>query len=790
MMAAISEELAALDPPVLWDAVQHRVRCNGHCVNLAMQAFMSVANKKAVDEVIRQSKERNVPPQEAVLSSNKKGGWSGQKAIQNLKEIFTWIRGTTKVFAEFVSMANLTPILPNNTRWNSWYIMIKRGLATRVTVNYFTTNNPECAQPFFDITKATEGDNVTLDKVLYTMDFLRSHYKAASEKYKDNTQFHTAIITSWYAFDKWYAATDLTPVYTAAVLLQPQLRATYLYQEWEEEWYIPAIERAKQLWLNTYKDKKHTTKALEPSQKTKNDNDRKLSEYQKWRQKHKVVKLIEDEFEDFIKSEPTEDLPLDYWLDPQQQRKYPNLYQMALDILSIYDKGGYRQINKSLNICEFDDYLKGQTARLPQLVNVEQLTPGVLRVLGQHPGKFTFQGTNTYIVGTGQERLIIDTSGGEPEWTELIKSTLKSIDISLSYVLLTHWHGDHTGGVPDLIRLYQHLRQHIYKSKPDRGQQNITDGQIFQVEGATVRAIHVPGHSEDHMCFILEEEQAMFTGDNILGYGTSAVEDLGTFMASLQSMSDQQCAIGYSAHGVTIANLPAKIGRELEQKLRRKNQVIQALGRVRSRGEKSVTVQDLVTEIYGASLDEETRTLVLEPFIGEVLRKLAGDGKVAFEMRGGKRKWFFVGGVVRFTEQVKALAAVVNVQVASLEPMPSFNEPEVPELSGSTNDKYLCLTICGYRKPGMSEEAYRNHMVKVSAPMTKGLMVKYDFDCFSQVIFKSVEDYKRMKQDPWYKEHLVGDHEKFADTKRSVMTIGWVEEFVRDGEAVDGFEDR
>ncbi|MCJ1406911.1 hypothetical protein MMC19_000981, partial [Ptychographa xylographoides] len=43
-----------------------------------------------------------------------------------------------------------------------------------------------------------------------------------------------------------------------------------------------------------------------------------------------------------------------------------------------------------------------------------------------------------------------------------------------------------------------------------------------------------------------------------------------------------------------------------------------------------------------------------------------------------------------------------------------------------------------------------------------------DFDCFSQVVFESVEDYKRMKQDPWYKEHLVGDHEKFADTKRSM----------------------
>ncbi|KAL2194798.1 EthD domain-containing protein [Corynascus similis CBS 632.67] len=134
-----------------------------------------------------------------------------------------------------------------------------------------------------------------------------------------------------------------------------------------------------------------------------------------------------------------------------------------------------------------------------------------------------------------------------------------------------------------------------------------------------------------------------------------------------------------------------------------------------------------------------------------------------------------------------------------------------------SNGRLLCLTICGYRKPGMSEEDYRNHMTKVSAPMTRDLMVKYgvirwtqihnqsstralmsrlydsqmanlaDFDCFSQVVFRSVDDYKRMKEDPWYKEHLVGDHEKFADTKRSLMTIGWIEQFVDQGVVVDGF---
>ncbi|KAH7324119.1 beta-lactamase-like protein [Rhexocercosporidium sp. MPI-PUGE-AT-0058] len=330
------------------------------------------------------------------------------------------------------------------------------------------------------------------------------------------------------------------------------------------------------------------------------------------------------------------------------------------------DKGGYRQINKSLNICAFDEYLNAQTANLPHLANVEQLTPRVLRVLGQNPGKFTFQGTNTYIIGTGRRRIIIDTAGGESAWAELIACTLESMNISLSHVLLTHWHGDHTGGVPDLLGLYPSLKDSIYKNEPDNGQQNIADGQIFQVEGATIRALHVPGHSDDHMCFILEEEQAMFTGDNILGHGTSAVEDLGTFQASLQRMNAQNCAIGYSAHGVTINNLAAKIAGELGQKLRRESQVIQALQAAFSRGEKSVTVKDLVTEIYGQSLDEGTRTLALEPFTDEVLRKLAGDGKVAFQMRGGKKKWYCVETAMRQFLGAKN-SSVIEIQAIEVE---------------------------------------------------------------------------------------------------------------------------
>ncbi|KAI1504049.1 beta-lactamase-like protein [Biscogniauxia marginata] len=308
-------------------------------------------------------------------------------------------------------------------------------------------------------------------------------------------------------------------------------------------------------------------------------------------------------------------------------------------------KGGYRQINKTLNICAFEDYLEAQLSHLPYIADVEQISPRVLRILGLNPGKFTLQGTNTYIVGTGPHRLIIDTGQGIPEWAELISSTLADAGITLSHVLLTHWHGDHAGGVPDLIRMYPELSDAIYKHTPGKAQRGIVDGQIFSVEGATVRAVHAPGHAHDHTCFILEEESAMFTGDNVLGHGTAAVEQLSTWMDSLRVMASHECAVGYPAHGMVIRNLPAKIRGELTSKTRREAQVLQALARMKrsvgGRGNKgSVTVRELVTAMHGGELDDQVRVMAIEPFTEEVLRKLAEDGKVAFEVRGGVKKWF------------------------------------------------------------------------------------------------------------------------------------------------------
>ncbi|KAI0417493.1 Metallo-hydrolase/oxidoreductase [Xylaria grammica] len=294
-------------------------------------------------------------------------------------------------------------------------------------------------------------------------------------------------------------------------------------------------------------------------------------------------------------------------------------------------KGGFPQI-KALDSYAFEGFLESQLLNLPTIADVEQISSRVVRVLGQNPSKFTLQGTNTYIVGTGHERLIIDTGQGMPEWAELISSTLSDSSFSLSRILLTHWHGDHTGGVPDLVRMYPHLASSIYKNTPSKGQRPITDGQVFKVEGATVRAVHTPGHSHDHMCFVLEEENAMFTGDNIMGHGTAAVEQLGLWMESLRTMGSHGCIAGYPAHGVVIQHLSQKIEAQLASKTRREMQILQTLSRLKNGNvRRRVTIKELAHEMHGDQLSDEVRRTALEPFIEEVLRKLAEDGSVAFE---------------------------------------------------------------------------------------------------------------------------------------------------------------
>jgi len=190
-------------------------------------------------------------------------------------------------------------------------------------------------QPFDRVTKETEGDMATLDKVLFTMDFMVEHFKLSLVKYATNKRLCNAIATSWHAFDKYYLKTDSVTAYGAALLLAPHRRKAYIHRNWEEAWKKPVVDAARKLWRDHYKDRYEAEPSVQEASKPKKQPDA----YDEWEKRQAVVISIKDEFDRFINDPPVK-LPngtsaLDWWLNPSNRMSYPSLYRMAIDILSI-----------------------------------------------------------------------------------------------------------------------------------------------------------------------------------------------------------------------------------------------------------------------------------------------------------------------------------------------------------------------------------------------------------------------------------------------------------------------
>ncbi|KAK2024888.1 Metallo-hydrolase/oxidoreductase [Colletotrichum zoysiae] len=310
------------------------------------------------------------------------------------------------------------------------------------------------------------------------------------------------------------------------------------------------------------------------------------------------------------------------------------------------------------------DYYAAQRSKLPLLRAIEdRISPRVVRFLGGNPGDMTLQGTNTYLVGTGKSRILIDTGAGHPSWIVNIAGYLDDHDISISQVLLTHWHGDHTGGVDDLLLFDS--RVSIHKSFPNPKQHPISDGQTFSTEGASLKAVLSPGHTDDHTCFILEEEHALFTGDNVLGHGYSVADKLGTYTKSLRLMQGLGCTLGYPGHGDVVQNLQLVITRYIAQRESRELQVLGVLARSGRRtnlkgdhvdgtfqaedGSKTginqgLSVNDICTLLYGELVNDSAAfESALKPLINQVLLMFEEHSKVGSrQLEFGQTRYYWL----------------------------------------------------------------------------------------------------------------------------------------------------
>ncbi|KAL8668108.1 MAG: hypothetical protein Q9202_000086 [Teloschistes flavicans] len=267
-------------------------------------------------------------------------------------------------------------------------------------------------------------------------------------------------------------------------------------------------------------------------------------------------------------------------------------------------------------------------ANLPTLAEVERLSPQVLRILGGNPGKFTLQGTNTYIVGNGPSRVLIDTGEGKPSWSKLLSKALSTDDVTISDVLITHWHPDHVGGIQHLLDLCPDAK--VHKHSPAEGQLEIGDGQTFSIQGATLRAFFCPGHTKDHMAFVLEEEDAMFTGDNVLGHGTAVFEDLAAYMTSLERMRKQFSGRAYPGHGAVIDDGRKRITEYMEHRQQREREVLGVLAEAKKNDGGSdagwrtpMEIVKIVYKDYPENLYEPAAWGVIQ-----ILEKVAKEGKV------------------------------------------------------------------------------------------------------------------------------------------------------------------
>jgi len=261
------------------------------------------------------------------------------------------------------------------------------------------------------------------------------------------------------------------------------------------------------------------------------------------------------------------------------------------------------------------------------------ISPLVRRITAANPSHMTGPGTNTYLVGN-DEVLVIDPG---PEDDVHTKAILKAAKGRIRWIMCTHTHPDHSPGVPAL-KAETGAEVMAWSNRGGlRTDRRLSDGDQLVTDEFTMTAVHTPGHAGNHLCFFLDDERMLFSGDHIMQGSTVVITppdgDMGAYLESLAKVRALNLKAIAPAHGHVITDPNAVIDWYVAHRLEREAQLHGLLIEMGS-----ARIAQLVEAAY-VPLDP-----VLIPMakrsVHAHLRKLADEGKV--EGNGARGVWSVV----------------------------------------------------------------------------------------------------------------------------------------------------
>jgi len=260
----------------------------------------------------------------------------------------------------------------------------------------------------------------------------------------------------------------------------------------------------------------------------------------------------------------------------------------------------------------------------------KQVDARVRRIVAPNPGMMTGPGTNTYLVGE-DEIAVIDPGPAIPSHIEAVLAAGAG---RIRWILCTHTHLDHSPAAAAIhaatgaARLGRPAPAHPGQDAGFAPERVLGHGERVQAGGATLRALHTPGHASNHLCYLLEETGMLFTGDHVMQGSTVVINppdgDMRDYLASLESLAATDAEILAPGHGFLIGEPRKEIRRLVAHRLGREAKLIARLERLGAPTHEALLAavyDDVAPKLHGVA----ARSLAAH------LDKLVAEGRVRIE---------------------------------------------------------------------------------------------------------------------------------------------------------------